>query len=148
MFIREFCADDLKRVYEIEVDSFSNPYGIDIIQQLSEIGTGFLVAIENNTVAGYIIFWIKEENQGHIISLAVDKKFRGQHIATRLLSMAINIFRNCEIFRINLEVKTQNIAAVNFYKKFGFITDRKVPHYYEDGSDAYVMYLDSAALSN
>ena len=148
MYIREFVPSDLGRVYQIEVESFSNPYEIAILQQLYDIGAGFLVAIEDGEVVGYIIFWIKEEGLGHIIALAVDKKFRGQHIATRLLMMAITIFKNCDIHRITLEVKSHNDIAVSFYKKFGFVIDRKVPKYYEDGSDAYVMFFNTDLVHN
>lgn len=148
MYIREFVPSDLARVYQIEVESFSNPYDVAILQQLYEIGTGFLVAIEEGEVVGYIIFWVKEEGLGHIIVLAVDKKFRGQHIATRLLMMAMTIFKNCDIHKITLEVKSHNDVAVAFYKKFGFVIDRKVPNYYEDGSDAYVMYFNIDMIHN
>ena len=148
MYIREFLPSDLGRVYQIAVESFSNPYEIAILQQLYEIGAGFLVAIEYGEIVGYIIFWIKEEGLGHIISLAVDKKFRGQHIATRLLMMAISIFKNCDIHRITLEVKAHNEVAVAFYEKFGFVIDRKVPKYYEDGSDAYVMFFNTDSIHN
>ena len=141
MFIREFLPSDLARVYQIEVESFSSPYEIEVLQQLYNIGAGFLVATENGEVVGYIIFWMKEENLGHIIALAVDRKFRGQHIATRLLMMAVTVFRNCSVPKIALEVKAHNTVAVRFYEKFGFKIDRKVPGYYEDGSDAFVMYF-------
>ena len=33
-------------------------------------------------------------------------------------------------------------------KKFGFVIDRKVPGYYEDGSDAYVMFFKTDFKSN
>ena len=148
MYIREFVPSDLGRVYQIEVESFSNPYDVSILQQLYEIGTGFLVAIEDGEVVGYIIFWIKEEGLGHIIALAVDNQFRGQHIATRLLMMALTIFKNCDIHKITLEVKSHNDVAVAFYKKFGFVIDRKVPNYYEDGSDAYVMFFNADLIQN
>ena len=148
MYIREFVPSDLGRVYQIEVESFSNPYDVAILQQLYEIGAGFLVAIEDGEVVGYIVFWIKEEGLGHIIVLAVDEKFRRQHMATRLLMMAMTIFTNCDIHRIALEVKAHNDVAVSFYKKFGFVIDRKVPNYYEDGSDAYVMFFNTDLIHN
>lgn len=148
MFIREFVPSDLGRVYQIEVESFSTPYDVAILQQLYDIGAGFLVAVEDGEVVGYIIFWVKEEGLGHIIALAVDNKFRGQHIATRLLMMAVTIFKNCDIHRITLEVKSHNEVAVAFYEKFGFKIDRKVPKYYEDGSDAYVMFFKTDTIQN
>ena len=146
MLISEFNPSDLARVYQIEVESFSNPYEVAILQQLYDIGAGFLVATEDGDVVGYIIFWMKEENLGHIIALAIDRKYRGQHIATRLLMMAVTIFRNMGVPKITLEVKAQNTVAVNFYKKFGFEIDRKVPNYYEDGSDAYVMFFKTDSI--
>ncbi len=146
MLIREFNPSDLARVYQIEVESFSNPYEVAILQQLYDIGAGFLVATEDGDVVGYIIFWMKEENLGHIIALAIDRKYRGQHIATRLLMMAVTIFRNMGVPKITLEVKSQNTVAVSFYKKFGFEIDRKVPNYYEDGSDAYVMFFKTDSI--
>lgn len=148
MLIREFLPSDLARVYQIEVESFSTPYDIPILKQLYDIGAGFLVATENGQVVAYIIFWLKEENLGHIIALAVDRKFRGQHIATRLLMMAVTVLRNCSVPKITLEVKAQNTPAISFYEKFGFKIDRKVPNYYEDGSDAYVMYFYTDSIKN
>ena len=85
MIIREFVPDDLKRVYEIENMSFEQSYGINMFKQLYDIGTGFLVAEEDDYVIGYIIFWIKYERQGHIISLPVDKNNRRLKAGTRLL---------------------------------------------------------------
>lgn len=148
MFIREFLPSDLGRVYEIEVNSFKETYDITMLKGLANIGAGFLVAVEDDLVVGYIIFWLKEENVGHIISLAVDEKFRGQHIATKLLIMAVNILKNCSIFKISLEVRVSNDVAVGFYKKFGFEIDRKVPSYYNDGDDAYIMFLNCSSLTN
>ena len=71
MIIRKFVPTDLKRVFEIENMSFSQSYGINMFQQLYEMGIGFLVAEKDDYVIGYVMFWIKYENQGHIISIAV-----------------------------------------------------------------------------
>lgn len=73
MIVREFKPQDLKRVMEIESMSFDEPYPPQLLRYLYDIGAGFLVAQEDNMVVGYIIFWIRFENEGHIISLAVDK---------------------------------------------------------------------------
>lgn len=148
MYIRKIMPSDLARVYEIEVNSFKEAYDINMLKGLMDIGAGFLVAIEEGLVVGYIIFWLKEEHLGHIISIAVDKSFRSKHIATKLLIMAVTTLRNCNIFKITLEVRTSNEIAVNFYKKFGFEIDRKVSKYYNDGDDAFIMFLDINALSN
>ena len=141
MIVRKFKPKDLKRVYEIENMSFSQSYGINMFQQLYEMGIGFLVAEEDGYVIGYVMFWIKYENQGHIISIAVDKNYRRKKVGTHLLVKAISLLSLLNLDTIYLEVNENNTAAVEFYKTFNFKVDRVVPGYYEDGDGAIVMYL-------
>lgn len=141
MIVRKFNPNDLKRVFEIENMSFNQSYGIDVFRGLYEMGVGFLVAEEEGYVIGYVIFWIKYENQGHIISIAVDKNYRRLHVGTELLVKAISILSMLRIDTIYLEVDENNISAVEFYKTFNFKIDRVVPNYYENGDGAIIMYL-------
>lgn len=137
MIIREFVPNDLKRVCEIEKMSFDESYELNMFKQLYDIGAGFLVAEDD----GYVLFWIKYENEGHIISLAVDKDYQRKQAGTKLLLKAINVLSLFKINKILLEVNENNEGAIEFYKKFNFEVDRKVPHYYNNGDGAIVMYL-------
>ena len=141
MIIREFTPADLKRVFEIENMSFSQTYGINTFKGLYDMGVGFLVAEEEGYVIGYIIFWIKYENQGHIISLAVDKRYRRLKAGTRLLSKAIRILMMFDIANTYLEKNKKNTGAYEFYRGFNFKVDRIVPNYYDGGDGAIIMYL-------
>ncbi|WP_292602544.1 ribosomal protein S18-alanine N-acetyltransferase [Methanobrevibacter sp. UBA212] len=141
MLVRKFKPNDLKRVYEIENMSFNQSYGIKMFQQLYEMGVGFLVAEEDGYVIGYVLFWIKYENQGHIISIAVDKNYRRLKAGTQLLIRAISVLSLLNLDTIYLEVNENNTGAVEFYKTFNFKIDRVVPGYYEDGAGAILMYL-------
>lgn len=141
MIIREFVPADLKRVFEIENMSFDQSYGINMFKSLYDMGVGFLVAEIDGYVVGYIIFWIKYENQGHIISLAVDKNYRRLKAGTKLLSKAIQILMMFNIVNIYLEVNEYNLEAYEFYKGFNFKVDRIVPNYYDNNDGAIVMYL-------
>jgi ribosomal-protein-alanine N-acetyltransferase len=128
-------------VYEIENMSFPQSYGIKMFQQLYEMGVGFLVAEEEGYVIGYVLFWLKYENQGHIISIAVDKNYRRLGAGTQLLVKAISILSLLRINTVYLEVSENNAEAVEFYKNFNFKVDRMVPGYYDNGDGALVMYL-------
>ena len=141
MIIRKFNPKDLKRVYEIESMSFTRSYGINVFQQLYEMGVGFLVAEKDGYVIGYVIYWLKYQNQGHIISLAVDKNYRRSGVGKRLLIKAISSLSLLDIHTIYLEVKQSNQGAVEFYKKCNFKQDRIVPDYYNHGEGAIIMYL-------
>ena len=141
MKVRKFVPKDLKRVFEIENMSFDQSYGINMFQQLYEMGIGFLVAEKDDYVVGYVMFWVKYENQGHIISIAVDKNYRRQGAGTELLIRAISILSMLPIDAIYLEVRESNAGAVEFYERYNFIKDRVVPGYYESGEGAIIMYL-------
>lgn len=141
MRIREFIPNDLKRVHEIESMSFDESYDVNLFKQLYDIGSGFLVAEDEGYVVGYILFWIKYETEGHIISLAVDKDYKRKKAGTLLLAKAISLLSLFKINKIVLEVNENNNAAIEFYKQFNFILDRKVPNYYLSGDGALVLYL-------
>jgi [ribosomal protein S18]-alanine N-acetyltransferase len=148
MIIREFKLPDLKRVVEIEETSFDDPYPPNILRDIFNLGAGFLVAQHDNIILGYIIFWIRFEDEGHIISLAVDKDYRRQNVGKKLVEMVTEIFKKFDMKNIKLEVRAENIGAIDFYRSTGFKEEKLIPGYYEDGEDAVVMNLplnDSAA---
>ena len=116
MIIREFVPNDLKRVCEIEKMSFDESYELNMFKQLYDIGAGFLVAEDDGYVVGYVLFWIKYENEGHIISLAVDKDYQRKQAGTKLLLKAINVLSLFKINKILLEVNENNEGAIEFYK--------------------------------
>jgi ribosomal-protein-alanine N-acetyltransferase len=139
MIIREFKRPDVKRVLEIEIASFSDPYPANIIVDIYNLGAGFLVAQENNRVVGYIIFWIKYEDEGHIISIAVDKNQRRQNVGSKLVETSLEAFKKFGVKVIKLEVRVGNKSARKFYNKMGFKEEKIVEDYYEDREDAAIM---------
>ena len=139
MIIREFKRPDIKRVLEIEIEAFNDPYPPSILIDIYNLGAGFLVAQYDNIVVGYIIFWIRYEDEGHIISLAVDEKYRKKGIGKELVSYAVNIFEKCNAREIKLEVRISNKGARKFYIKMGFEEKEVLKNYYEDGEDAVIM---------
>lgn len=141
MIIREFKLSDLKRVIEIEEMSFDDPYPPSILRDIYNLGAGFLIAQQDNIILGYIIFWIRFEDEGHIISLAVDKGYRRQNVGRQLVEMVIEIFQKFDMKNIKLEVRAENIGAINFYRNVGFKEEKLIPGYYEDGEDAVVMNM-------
>ena len=140
MIIREFRLPDLKKVLEIEEMSFNDPYPASILKDIYNLGAGFLVAQQHNIIVGYIIFWIRFEDEGHIISIAVDEKNRRKNVGKNLVETAIQIFKKYDIKNIKLEVRAKNKGAIKFYKSLGFNNKKLVPGYYEDGEDAVLMF--------
>ncbi len=139
MIIREFRRQDIKRVLEIEKASFEDPYPPNILIDIYNLGAGFLVAQQDNIIVGYIIFWIRFEDEGHIISIAVDEKYRRKGVGSRLVETAMKIFKKYNINKIKLEVRVKNSGARKFYRDMGFSEKEVLKNYYEDFEDAVLV---------
>src|SRR5574344_2018458 len=87
----------------------------------------------NNFLVGFVHFQISF-NEADIINIVVDKNYRKQNIATKLINYGIS--KN-NLKAINIEVKRSN-PAVKFYEKLDFKIIRTIKNYYED-NDAYFM---------
>lgn len=142
MIIREFRRQDIKRVLEIENASFKDRYPAKILLDIFNLGAGFLVAQQDNIVVGYIIFWIRFEDEGHIISIAVDDEYRRNNVGSQLLKTALEIFKRYNLTHIKLEVRVSNEGAIKFYDEMGFNKSKILNKYYEDHEDAVLMEMD------
>lgn len=98
---------------------------------------GFLVAYEEEKLAGYILFGVKDA-VGLIISLAVRQEVRGRGHGDALLAQALDDMTP-KVKTIQLQVGLENQSAISLYEKHGFLKQRILNSYYEGGRDAYLM---------
>lgn len=78
--------------------------------------------------------------RAEILTIAIAPEYQGQHLGDRLMRhlIKIAIHNECEV--ISLEVRKSNVKALGLYEKYGFITMRIRPSYYQDNyEDAYEM---------
>jgi ribosomal protein S18 acetylase RimI-like enzyme len=87
----------------------------------------------NSQLMGFIHLQISF-NEADIVNIVVDKDYRKQHIAIKLINYAAKI-NNLDT--LNIEVRENN-PAVKFYEHIGFKLIRKISKYY-DNADAYFM---------
>lgn len=139
--IREMTVNDTDRVYQIENDSFFEPWSKK--QLLKEFeDNSFLRHVvyekDGEVVGFYIISHILDVVE--IFTIAVDKDFRAEGIGSILLEDIIKRSEASDVNEIWLEVSTKNTAAINLYKKFGFVSQKIRKNYYQKtGEDAYNM---------
>jgi ribosomal protein S18 acetylase RimI-like enzyme len=86
-----------------------------------------LVAVEEDRVIGYSLFWIadnspyvKEKRHGFICDLAVTSTHRSGGIGERLLENTLAWFRAKGIKRIAIYTLTGNPRAIAFWDRHGF----------------------------
>lgn len=139
--IREMTVNDTDRVYQIENDSFFEPWSKK--QLLKEFeDNSFLRHVvfekDGEVVGFYIISHILDVVE--IFTIAVDKDFRAEGIGSILLEDIIKRSEASDVNEIWLEVSTKNTAAINLYEKFGFVSQKIRKNYYQKtGEDAYNM---------
>lgn len=119
------CSDyknNFNRLYDLNTLLTSNMHQIFIYK-------------EKDMIIGFIILEITYETLS-ILHLYVKPEHRRKNIASLMLDYAISECDKAE--NIILEVRVDNIAAINLYKKFDFkiINIRKK---YYNGIDGYVM---------
>ena len=71
-----------------------------------------------------------------IVNIVVNPSFRRRGIASILIENILNIYPNCE--QLFLEVRVDNLPAINLYNKLGFREINRRKNYYGD-VDALVM---------
>ncbi|MDH5807157.1 MAG: ribosomal protein S18-alanine N-acetyltransferase [Candidatus Methanomethylicaceae archaeon] len=142
MIIRRAEEKDLKEIYRIEVNSFKDPYPYGLLKAFLYHPGVYLVIVEDEKIIGYSIGIIRFKDLGHIISIAIDKDYRGKGFGKKLLKETIDNLIKMGVKKIRIEVRESNEIAINLYKKFGFIEKEKIKEYYPNGESAIVMFLD------
>ncbi len=134
--IVRFRTEHLPRIMQIERASFSrDAYSRSLFRELQAApGSVFLVARLGRAVAGYIVGIGSE-----IVSVAVDPVRRGAGVGSALMRHALAELASAGTEHVELVVRTDNLAAIRFYRLFGFRRLRLVAGYYEDGGDGWLM---------
>jgi ribosomal-protein-alanine N-acetyltransferase len=136
---------DLPQLLVIEKESFPAPWteGMFIGEISNPSSQCLCVRVhckDKNIIAAYIIFWLGA-GEIHLHNLAVKKEFRRQHLATKLLDIMEEIAKKAAIDAITLEVRPSNTAAIELYRKRGFVVKGRRPNYYhETKEDALIMW--------
>lgn len=141
--IRTFRAADLEEVIEMERKCFSDPWpGILFSRIGGKNPEGFKVAVFDSEVIGYVLGRTEEKDEktlGHLLNLAVEKKFRRRGIGSKLITEIEVYFRKRNAEGAWLEVREDNQGARKFYlyneyRKIDYVKD-----YYPNGDDAIIM---------
>ena len=78
-----------------------------------------LTYVEKDKVNGFLLYSLIYDRI-EIEQFEVSTKERGKGIGNELLNYLIEKYKDNNIKNITLEVKEDNIAAINLYKKYGF----------------------------
>ncbi len=100
----------------------------------------FWVVTDAGQVIAYAIALTRSNSRyWRVYSLAVDAEHRGQGLARAMLEHVITEAKKAECHGLSLEVKSDNLAAIQLYRRYHFETIDVLPGYYDDGTDGLKM---------
>lgn len=142
MIFQEMKESDLDRVLNLEKACFKQPWQKkDCEYELNEnpYSHGWILKDENRIV-GYAFLWETFE-MSQLARIGVDPEFRKKGLGFEMMQNLVQRAKEVACEFMTLEVRKSNIAALNLYKKMGFIQVNVSKSYYPDGEDAIVMTL-------
>jgi ribosomal-protein-alanine acetyltransferase len=141
--IRRIQPNDIFPVINLAFDTLPERYNPSIFNHFYEsFPDGFLIALRNNSIIGFLIGIKTSPSLARILILAVKEKNRKQGIGTALLSQFLSEMKHQNVTRVELEVRTTNQGALEFYKRQGFRLQDILHHFYQNGEPAYSMGKD------
>ena len=137
--IRQFQPEDTFTVIKLAYETLPERYNPTTFNNLYEsFPEGFIIAEQYHKIIGFIA-GTKTFEHAKIMLLTVSENYRRKKIATNLINKFYENLKKINVPNIELSVKTDNTAAITFYKKQGFIIIEKIGNFYQDGSNAYIM---------
>lgn len=140
--LRKMEERDIDRVLEIEKKSFSSPWPRKSFEFEinSNLMARYIIVERAGYILGYIGLWFMVD-ESHVVSIAVDPKYRGNGIGGMLMSAGVVESIAAGMNAMTLEVRKSNMAAKKLYEKLGFNSVGIRPKYYEDNKeDAIIMW--------
>jgi len=112
----------------------------DLNHMMSRPGAQTLVLEEEGKICAFLLVEMdRTRKTATLVTLDVYSEHRRKGYASDLLSRSEQILRGQGITAYILQVDTSNEAAIAFYRKNGFETDRLLRKYYPGSRDAWQM---------
>lgn len=134
---RKAKLDDLEALYGIEKECFTleafsknqialllrNPDMISLLAQMVGRVVGFIIAL---------VYEGEREKIGHIITLDVAVKARKKGVGLKLVKDLERILRSQKVKTCYLEVRVDNMAARELYRKLGYVETKLLKNFYPE----------------
>ncbi|EPZ32556.1 putative acyltransfersase [Rozella allomycis CSF55] len=147
LVLAEFkCDREISIIKDLVENELSEPYTIFTYRYFTNTFPSLtFFCKDDEKYVGVIVCKIdfhKEEHlRGYIGMVAVDEKYRKQGIGTKLVTRAVEMMKMKGAKEVVLETEADNLAAISFYERLGFIKEKVLKMYYLNGSDAYRLKL-------
>ena len=126
-------------IYNIELNSFSQPWSKESISGSMNAGTMFFVVKKGDKICGYCGL-SKILDEGYVTNIAVLTEYRGLGMGDALVSYLVDYAKNSGMSFVSLEVRKSNVVAINLYTKYNFVIEGQRKNFYSAPiEDALIM---------
>jgi len=134
--IQRATINDLETLHQIErecftIEAFNKQHIAYLLENPNAVS---LVAKINNAIAGFIIGLTHHHDKkmtGRVYTLDVAVTYRRKGIGLKLLSQIERIFAKRGVKICYLEVRRDNVAALELYRKHGYAEVEELKDYYK-----------------
>jgi len=131
-------VEDVTEIHSHVLDGWSMK---SLISDLANTSTHSFVAAYDGRALAFCSYLVADDAE--LIFVCTHPSFRGQGIATKLLTDTIVNDIHVGITRVVLEVRSRNDSAIGLYEKMGFVKlGTRKGFYSTPADDAIVMELD------
>ncbi len=124
----------------IETECFADPWSENgLAEELDNPCARFFVAEQDGKVKGYLGTHVVADEM-MIANIAVTAAARRQGVASALLNAARRYAERHALYRITLEVRISNDAAIALYEGAGFVKDGIRPQFYAHPTEDAAIY--------
>jgi len=94
---------------------------------------------QGTLVGNVVLFYRRRTHVARVYSLVVHSEHQRRGIARALMQAAVSaaVTRGCHTLR--LEVRADNTAAIEWYRRLGYVVTESIENFYADGSNALRM---------
>ncbi len=133
------CKDDIKVLVDIENRCFTEDKLTqrNFLWMLEKAHADIIVMQRDGQIIGYgLLLYRRGTSLARLYSLAVLPEYRGSGLGSRLLTELEQYARQHECVYLRLEVRPDNRAAIELYRRMGYRQFSRKLDYYEDHSEA------------
>lgn len=98
--------------------------------------------VEGSEVIGTIALKAMSDSEGELKRLAIKKGHRRKGIGKKLLATLLEFAKENNYKKIYAGMVKENVVAINFYKKFGFVESGTLPDFAKQFGETLCMTLE------
>ena len=141
--IRRATPLDLSSIVAVENELFIDPWEQAIfLEALTYYPSTYFVAVCDGRVVGFVVGGLEDTGEniyGHLCNLGVTASYQHRGIGRLLLNRIEHQYALELASGVQLEVRSSNTRAQQFYRNLGYRDVFRLAHYYSSGEDAVVM---------